>query len=397
MVKEMQLADKQMDIFTRDDLEKLLAQRRGPCVSIYFPTERRGIITKGNPIRLKNLLDEVKSQLAHHKLRSGEIDELLEPIRARLDDSWFWQHQNAGLALFAAPGESYSFRLPIAFESIAEAADAFITRPLVPLLTGDGFFYILALSRHGVRLLQCSRFSYSRLELAGVPTSLPEELRYDVFQENVEHHGFAPEGGNKIGMWHGHGGNADNAILKQRVMDFCHHLEDGVRERLAGERAPLILAGVEYLPGFYREVNRYPNLLDSVISTNTDQAGDEILQRRGWEIAEPLFARQRETALATYQRRAGSHEPRAAGALDAVIPAAFRKRVETLFIPERTQCWGFYDRGVEKVTQHESRQNGDVDLLDLAASETLKNHGTVYMIPPDSIPNSTEVAALFRY
>jgi hypothetical protein len=52
-------------------------------------------------------------------------------------------------------------------------------KPLLPLLSGDGQFYILALSQNGVRLLQGTRYSVSEVELEDIPGDLAETLRHD--------------------------------------------------------------------------------------------------------------------------------------------------------------------------------------------------------------------------
>lgn len=398
MMKEIQLADKQMDSFTREELEKLLAERRGPCVSIFLPTQRRGIETKANTVRFRNLLDEAEERLGQAGIRSGERRDLLAPAQARLAENWFWGHQNDGLAVFIAPGEFLNYRLPLRFEERVEVSDHFVTRPLLPLLTGDGAFFVLALAKSGARLFECDRFRFSPVDLTGVTVSLPEEVRYDVFETNRQYHSGPVVNGNaSSGIRFSHGQGPDGALIKQRVQSFCHHLDSGVSERLAGERAPLVLAGVEYLRAFYREASHYPNVLEAGIDGNPDGLRDEELQRRAWEIVEPLYARECGQALDLYRQRAGGREGRCGKTLEAVVPAAFHKRVDTLFVPNNTPVWGHYDRDSDVVTIHEERRPGDIDLIDLAAAHTLQNQGKVYSIAPEAIPGHTPVAALFRY
>lgn len=60
--------------------------------------------------------------------------------------------------------------------------------PLLPLLSGDGRFYILALSQNELRLLQATRYSVSEVDLEGVPESLSTALRYDVPEESLQWH-----------------------------------------------------------------------------------------------------------------------------------------------------------------------------------------------------------------
>lgn len=398
MVKQLQSADRAMDLFTRDDLERLLAERSGPCVSIFTPMVRRGIETKGNPVRFKNMIEQAEERLAQHGCKAGEIRDLLEPARTKVLDSWFWQHQCEGLAAFLAPGEFFAWRLPLRLDEMVDVCDHFTVSPLAPMLTGNGAFHVLALAKGGVRLLACDRFNFRELELVGVPTSLPEELRYSIFQEGTQHHTAAMEGGGNWAAWHGHGAMSDDAIVKDRVVEFFKHLDDGVMTCLGGSRAPLVLAGVDYMRGFYSELTHHPNVIEEGINASPDQMREEELHRRAWSIVEPMFTKDREAALDLFRQRAGSSgEGRVGKRLEEITPAAVFQRVDTLFIPRNTRIWGRYDAENNAVLVHNERENGDIDLLDLTAAHTLRNRGAVYTLAPEDIPGRAQVAALFRF
>ena len=75
-----------MDLLPRGELEKLVEERGGPCVSIFLPTHRAGTQTQQDPIRLKNLLVEAREVLLANGLRSTEVDQILEPARELLAD-----------------------------------------------------------------------------------------------------------------------------------------------------------------------------------------------------------------------------------------------------------------------------------------------------------------------
>jgi hypothetical protein len=60
--------------------------------------------------------------------------------------------------LFLSPGAFHSYRLPLSFGELAVISDRYHLKPLLPLLAGDGSFYVLALSQNEVRLLGASRY-----------------------------------------------------------------------------------------------------------------------------------------------------------------------------------------------------------------------------------------------
>ena len=82
---------------------------------------------------------------------------MLEPASKLLKELYFWQHQSAGLAIFITSNRVRRYRLPLNFAELMVVTDHFHISPLLPLFTGDGQFYILALSQNEVRLLLGTR------------------------------------------------------------------------------------------------------------------------------------------------------------------------------------------------------------------------------------------------
>ncbi len=205
----MTLLDKQMDRFTQESLRDLVTGVKGPCVSIYMPTERKGAETQQGPIRLKNLLTQVEAELSALGERTQDIEELLAPVHSLISGNQFWQRQSDGLAILLAPDVMATYRLPLPFKEMALVNDRFYVKPLLPMLFGDGIFYLLTLTQGGVHLLQGSRFSLSEVELGeDVPKSLAEELRYDEFEPSLQlHTASTPStGGRGAAVFHGQGG-----------------------------------------------------------------------------------------------------------------------------------------------------------------------------------------------
>jgi hypothetical protein len=58
---------------------------------------------------------------------------------------------------------------------------------------------------------------------------------------------------------------------------------------------------------------------------------------------------------------------------------------------------GAFDPDADTVAIHDQAEPGDLDLLDLAAAETLLKGGAVYAVEPDQVPDQAALAAIFRY
>jgi hypothetical protein len=88
-----------MSLISIEEFKALVERHQERCVSIYMPTYKAGPETRQNPIRFKNMMKQAEAQLQ-------ELDaslNLLQPA-LELDNNDFWQHQDEGLAIFAAEG-----------------------------------------------------------------------------------------------------------------------------------------------------------------------------------------------------------------------------------------------------------------------------------------------------
>jgi hypothetical protein len=388
-----------MDILTRDELRTLTRKPEGWCVSIYMPTHRVGAEIQQDPIRLKNLLSETEERLLADGLRTSEAQELLEPAEKLLQDGLFWQHQSDGLAIFLSSDQFHYYRLPFDFDELVVVADRFHIKPLLPLLSGDGRFHVLALSQNKVRLIQGTRYNVSKVALEGVPESLAETLRYNDPEKRLQFHTSTrtPGGkGERPAIFHGHGvASADDP--KDYISRYFHQIDEALQDLLRDEQALLVLAGVDYLHPIYKEANTYPYLVDEGIEGNPEELSAEELHERAWAIVQPLFLAEQKEAAAQYRQLAGAGSEQASNDLKEVVPAAYHGRVETLFVAVGLQQWGTFDPDTDVVQLHEETKSGDEDLLDLAAVQTLLNRGTVYAVELEKVPGEAPLAAVFRY
>jgi hypothetical protein len=384
-----------MDLLNREKLRALIDERGGRCVSLYMPTHRAGPETQQDPIRFKNLLRQAEERLKKQGLRSADVQATLGPAQRLLDDASFWQHQSDGLAVFVSRDTFRCYRLPFAFSELVVVTDRFHIKLLLPLLSGDGQFYVLALSKKQVRLLQGTRHSVGELNLENVPTSLAEALGDEEREKQLQFHTVAR---GAAAIFHGSGGASDESTHKKDLLRYFKQVDKGLQDLLRGQTAPLVLAGVEYLLSIYREANTYSQLMEGWIVGNPDGLTAQELHGQAWAIVQPYFARAQEQAVAQYRELAGTG--RTSIDLERILPAAHHGRVDSLFVALGVQKWGKFDAATGGVELHTERQPGDQDLLDLAAMQTFASAGNVYAVYPEQVPGGerySPVAAVFRY
>jgi hypothetical protein len=383
-----------MNLLKKEDLKTLLDKQDDHSISIFMPTYRGGSETRQNPIRFKNLLRRAEKHLRESGFSKPEVKELLAPGLELLPDDDFWQHQLDGLAVFLSGKGMYHYRVPLTLKELVVVTGGFHFKPLLPLLVGDGRFYMLALSQHHVRLLLCTRYTVDEIPLEGVPRSLEEALQFDDFEKQLQFHsGSAGRSGGRAAVFHGRGTGKEDS--KENIRRYFQLVDDGLQRYLREEHVPLILAGVDYLLAIYRRENHYTHLLEDKITGNPEELSDEELQRRAAGIVVPLFSRAHRAALERYREL--KNKNLTSSDLDTVVKAAYNGRVETLFVAVGVQQWGQFDPQKNEVQLHQTQNAASRDLLDLAAAQTLVKGGTVFAVKPEIVPDDGPIAAIFRY
>jgi hypothetical protein len=81
-----------------------------------------------------------------------------------------------------------------------------------------------------------------------------------------------------------------------------------------------------------------------------------------------------------------------------VLSAAHFGRIDTLFVVDGAQQFGIYDVQNNRLEAHTESRPGNSDLIDEAATQTVLNGGTVYIVPQSEMPDPIgAVNAIFRY
>ena len=380
-----------MNDFSKDELKSLLEKQKGLCVSIYLPTFRAGAESQQNQIRLRNLLREAEEKLVARGCRPQDAKSLLEPAQSLVGNVLFWRQQKDGLAIFAAPGIFRRYCLPAAFPELVVVDDRFHFKPLLPVLSSEERFYILALSQNGVRILEGSAFSAAEVDLETIPKNLADALQLDQPEKQVRFR--AGAAGGQGGMISGHG--ADIEDTKDNILKYFRQVDKGLRDFLKEERVPLVMAGVEYLLPIYREANTYPHLVGEGIPGNPKGMNADQLHKAAWQIVKPLFTKAQTEAIAQYRQSSGTGLT--SSRIEEILSAAVHGRVAVLFIALDVQRFGTFDAERGEVRLDEAMQPGDVDLLDFAALQTVLSGGKVFALPPDDVPDRLPLAAILRY
>jgi hypothetical protein len=186
------------------------------------------------------------------------------------------------------------------------------------------------------------------------------------------------------------------------LRNYFERFDDALGKIDVDRKAPVVLAGVEYLLPIYRDAaTTFQNICEDALRGNMEVEKAEDLHAAAWEIVEPHFLQERRKAAERFGDLTGSG--RSSTELNDVLPAAHDGRVESLFVARGVRVWGSYDGGENRRITLQSGQgedgprNGNEDLLDLAAVQTYLNGGKVFVVEQQEVPEGKPLAAVFRY
>jgi hypothetical protein len=370
-----------------------LAQSRfeGACISAYFPVDRPPADVRRNPVRIKNLLREVKEALDERET-ADEQQPVFDRIAERDRDGCDWSQEFHGIGVFANAGELRLVHLPHKPDEIVLASDRYYLKPLFVALSLTQSFLVLMLSQNEVRLARGDSSGLAPVEDSDwLPSSLMDVTGRQLSEPQLQYHSAARGAGGDGAIFHGQGSGKDDTEAETerflRAIDeaLCTHCRD---------ETCIVLAGVDKLTNTFRRLSNYPSLLPEAIPGNPADMSLQQLYTAASERFRAYQDLQRERAL----RRAQDKAPeRLLSQVEAVVKAAADGRIDELFVASDEECWGRYTPAERRVSLHEVRRPGDEGLLDRAAVDSFIRGARVRPVPAALLPESSVALALLRY
>ncbi len=378
---------------------KELNQRSGNnLVSIFIPTYRANHAQEDR-LRLKNALKEASRQLEERGMNKGDARAYLEEGYQLVENERFFSNLSDGLCLFFDEGYFYYEALPVNFTPYTFVGEVFYLAPVLPVLTGQSRFFLLALSQNEVRFFEGHQHSITPVKIDDlVPANMKEVFEMsDVKNHLQQHSGQGARRGKQPSrepMFHGQGYGKDDQA--DDLKKYFKEINDGLMEMLYDEKPPMVIACVDYLLPLYKEVNTYHNLLDENISGNPEGAGPAELHEKAWGAVSRYYQKLREEDKLSFEEAMGLEK--ASADIHEIVPAAINGRVEVLYVDKDYHTYGQYNKEDHSITIHEERRSNGRELLGMAAVQTWLQGGSVQILERTEMPVPTaSLNAVFRY
>ncbi|MEZ6137552.1 MAG: hypothetical protein R3C53_21910 [Pirellulaceae bacterium] len=359
-------------------IDVLVEHQADKSISIIMPTYEAGRPVKQNAIRFRNLLAEVIEELVRSGESQTQAEARVQPLVEIADDTYFWQHQKPGLAIYLADGNVIAVGL---HESPAEAAIVgkhFYLTPVALDAADKKSCLVLSLSWEEAKLFSASRSEVIVEETDVFPIALRDVILPPDPEVQLQ---FRTQGAGDTGsaVFHGQGQGEDTIESdRKRFLSEVGKRLNGVLDQ---QRQPLILVATDEVAGEFLAATKLEPVGTIQASPDGLEAKDftervlESVNRISVSAASESMGEQLGNALAA---------KRASRELSEVLDAAAIGRVQILLVNSRLVKEA---AAIEVATRQRAN---------LAVIRTLQTRGELLAETSDVL-GSDLVAAIYRY
>jgi hypothetical protein len=330
---------------------------------------------------MKTILRDAAQELERRRFQ-GPIDQLLKPLE-ELAENPASLVGGSDSVIFVCPEIFRHFGLPAPIsERLIVASHPHIT-PVLAHLMPQQEFYVLAIAKKLLRLGRWHNGQCTEVLLpASVPKSFEEALVFDQPDHDLQSRS---AGGSSAQVGPTRFGTGSERDL---VHDRLHHYFQIVDRELTGflKDVPLVLVGITQELAAYRSVSKYPHLLAARPTSPEHLTWDELKERSQEAVLE---AQRREAERVLGEFRETARRDHVTSGIREVLEAAREGRVHKLLLEKDTEHEGLFP-------VDSARLEGEQDLINAAAVETIRGHGEVYMLDRGEL-GDCPIAALLRY
>jgi hypothetical protein len=368
-----------IDLPTRAQIEKLIAHRAQPTVSIYLPTTPLTQDAQADRIELKNLLKTAVAEMEAFDTPKRSIWPIEEAVSHLIDDDAFWATQANSLAIFASGDRVETFRLPSKLTAMVEVSDRVHLKPLLRAVTFPNTAYVLAIGAGAVRLIEVSAdLAPEEIGVPGLPRDFNQALGKRSHTEN------------RKDMASGES-TSESALLNR----YARVVDQALRPFLKGHERPLIVAAAEPMASIYRAVSTYPHTAEQAISGSFDHTPVHEIADGAREVLDAIYARQ----VADFAELYATREPQGRATTDVAqaARAATFGAVDTLIVDMDEVLHGTVSEEDGSVAFVDGPCAGTYGVVDEIVARAYGSGARIVSARRADVPGEGSLAAILRY
>ena len=357
-----------LDFLQEGHVESLLDTVGDGVVSIYAPMKPGSSGVQQNRLRWKTISTQIENKLTEFQVDSDLQRKTLNHVDSLIDDKEFWKQQSCGLASFISPDSVFHFRLHTQPNQAIAVDKRFNLRPLLPEINCNFRYYIITKDLLRFRLFHVECESVEELQ----PPRLPHELYHAM----------------KVHQPHKADGSAG-----QMCSELMSKLQTFLTQKA---EAPLLFAGAKADFKSFADSNQYKNFCHVRLESNGEVDNWNAVIRESHAVVCSRHEQRIETIVKTF--RDWQDSDWASSDLHEICRAASVGQVRNLLVSKELSCFGssLGEHQIDFATSSPTRRDHrDKDIVSLLISNTIRNGGRAFCVPPSSLPSTLDVVALF--
>lgn len=379
---------------TKTTINELSKINEPICISLYMPTHRAFPQRNENPVLFKNLLRELRQQLASQQ-PDADHNKLLKPFEQLQEDEDFWMHQRNSLAIIAGADFFKVFTLPQSVPARTFICNHPYLTPLIRITQAADNYQVLCLTRDNIQLFEGNRDSISDVSLhPDVPRTKEQALGSELTPSDQSGYnqgfsqGFSASGGQGSVYANESGGGGKQEEIDIDRQRYFRAVDKAILQHHSRPSdLPLLLAALPENQAFFREVSHNPFLQEQGLTPDLGNLDTEDLRQQCWQLMSSHYSEKVDEMLQQYSQ--SQHQELASDKLADIEHAAETGRVATLLVSD--------DRlDVAKIDKHHA-SNEHPDMLEKLVLTVIQNGGDIMVMPPQRLPSETGAAAIYRF
>ncbi|PIC77721.1 hypothetical protein CSV74_03710 [Sporosarcina sp. P19] len=371
---------------------EFLKEQAETCISIYQPTHRYRPENQQDPIRFKNLLQQVHEELSK-KYAANEVKSLLAPLEKLEGERPFWAHAGDGLALFATKDRIIAYRLQRPVPELAIVSDSFHIKPLIRVFQSADRYHLLGVNRQQFKLFEGNRYGIEEVE---IPEELAKTKDEAIGDQVTESYLGTGNSGGAAGtaMMHGHGGKKDEIDID--IERYFRYVDRTVAEHYSKPmELPLYLVTLSEYQTQFKELSHNPHLQAEGIKSDFEALSLEQLRKMAWELVEPTYLQKTKDLVENFENAKASDQ--GSGNIEEIVKAASEDRIRRLVLEDGYLYPGKINLDTGEIQTNNLEESAVDDVLDDLAETVFKTGGEVVVLPKERMPVETGAAAIFRW
>jgi len=376
----------------KDFPNSIIFEEQEPCISLYQTTYRHSPDSQQNMIMFKNLLQKVEDELGS-KYRKADVLAMMEALYELKSDKGFWENSLDSVAVLANPDRCIVYKLVTPVQNLAIVADSFHIKPLIRAFQTADQYHVLGLNGSVFSLYEGNKYGLKEIEMdPEISKNIKDILGHEHTGGFLSHSPYKGEGGNP--MYHGQGAKKDEVDLDMEK--YFRYVDKTITKNYSQHcKLPMVLVALAEHQGLFRKISDNPYLLEEGIKSYSDSLTLDQLRDHTWKLIQPIFEQKTQKLIESFEK--AKLDSLTSDNITKIALAATEKKIKTLIVEADKIIPGkFYeDTGRLEFGNIDEPEYGD--MLDNLIKLVLKNKGEIIVLPKESMPVETGVAAIFRF